>query len=85
MLRQVRLGRPPLGDYTTIAELDGYLDREPYPERGTPDELTLARQLLDRAGNTPTRMAAVLAAGDDETRNGEIGNVVRLADRRKAR
>jgi hypothetical protein len=35
MIRQVRLGRPPLGDYDSTLALDDYLWRESYPKRGT--------------------------------------------------
>jgi hypothetical protein len=46
MIRQVRFGRPPLGDHRTLWGLTDWLDNEPYPERGTPDELELAARLV---------------------------------------
>jgi hypothetical protein len=64
MLRQVRLGRPPLGEHGSVVELDDWLTSEPHPQRGTPEELALADRLVQLAGGTdllaPSRMADLL-------------------------
>lgn len=46
MIREVRRGRPPLGGHRTTSLLGYWLDNEPYPERGTPDEIELATRLV---------------------------------------
>jgi hypothetical protein len=80
MLRQVRLGQPPLAHYGTVYALSDRLWRKPYPERGTAEELALADRLVRLAGGYEHRMAAVLAEHGLDALTGDLatGNVVPL-------
>jgi len=80
MLRQVRLGQPPLASHGTVHALSDWLCREPYPERGTAEELALADRLVRRSGGHEHRMPAVLAEHGLDALTGDLdtGNIVPL-------
>lgn len=60
MVRNVRLGQPPLGEWETTWDLERQLRETNYPERGTPDDLARAEELLHESGGVTEYMAGLL-------------------------
>ena len=60
MVRNVRLGQPPLGHRGSLWSFQDALDAESYPERGSAEELALADRLGRLSGWSDDRMAAIL-------------------------
>ena len=55
MIRQVRLGRPPLGDHGSVLALEDWLWTEPNPQRGSPRDLEFADRVIRETGGHPPR------------------------------
>lgn len=55
MIRNLRLGQPPLGQHRSVWALEDWLTRENYPERGSGEDVELATRLV--------RLSRAAAAG----------------------
>ena len=61
MIRQLRLGRPPLGEHRDLESFLDALDTESYPEHGSDEELAAAERLGALSDWLDWRMAEILA------------------------
>jgi hypothetical protein len=61
MIRQLRLGRPPLGEHGDLESFLDALDNESYPEHGCDEELAAAERLGGLSDWLDWRMAEILA------------------------
>ncbi len=61
MIRQVRLGQPPLGEHGDLESFLDALDTESYPEHGSDEELAAAERLARLSDWLDWRMAEILA------------------------
>lgn len=62
MVRNVRLGQPPLGDHRSLCELEDALRQSSYPEQSSEDDIVLATQLGQLTNFNEAAMPEVLAA-----------------------
>lgn len=60
MVRNVRLGRPALGEHRTVWELEAALRAAEYPEQGSEEDRELAAALARITGYNEQRMPATL-------------------------
>ena len=60
MIRQLRLGQPPLGHHEELAALGDWLRNEPYPERGDAAEVELADRLVHLSRGLEAAMVGLL-------------------------
>jgi hypothetical protein len=88
MVRNARLGHPPLGVHRTVRLLAEQLRNADYPERGEPDEIALADTLTRLSHHREAQMPAVLTRyglaglGSNGARSSAPNNVVPLRPRR---
>ena len=79
MIRNVRLGQPPLGHHGSMWAFQDALDAESYPERGSAEELALADRLGRLSGWFEERMVAILDEhGVTALANPASGNVISI-------
>lgn len=77
MVRNVRLGQPPLGEWKTTWDLEHQLRETSHPERGTPGDISRAQELVRESGGLTENMASLLErnrlqAALPETRQGNV-------------
>lgn len=88
MIRQVRLGRPPLGCHHDLSAFLDSLDAESYPEQSSDEDLAAAERLARRCDWLDWRMAEILtrdglaAIGERPLADPPGSNVIPINSRR---
>lgn len=60
MVRNVRLGLPPLGDMDSVWDLEWHFIDTNYPERGTEEDLLRAKELVKQSNGLADQMLEIL-------------------------